>query len=41
MQRLENDINMDREGIGLESGDWFYLAQSEEKCAHSNDTSGF
>jgi hypothetical protein len=41
MHRLENYINMDREGKGLEGGDWFYLAQREEICAHNDDTSGF
>ena len=41
MHRLENYINMNRERRGLEGGDWFYLAQSEEKCTHKNDTSCF
>jgi len=42
MHRLENDINVGREGRGLRGGDWFCLAQSEENCAHNNhDTSGF
>ena len=40
MHRLENGINMDREGRGLEGEDWFYLAQSEERCAHNSHTSG-
>jgi len=41
VHRLENDIKMDREERGLGGGDWFYLAQSEGKSAHNDDTLGF
>jgi hypothetical protein len=38
MRRSENDVHMNREERELEGGDWFHLAQTDEKCTHNNDT---